>query len=166
MGKFQMKVENSKLLLFHVIKIALVILYCSTNNASLALAQSESSQPFFRKVALTVASKKIMVELAETPEQRAFGLMYRKTLGENDGMLFIFESEESLAFWMKNTFIPLSIGYFDKHKRLVDVQEMVPFKGEMDSKNYPSKKKSMYALEMNPQWYKKNKIKVGDKFSF
>jgi uncharacterized membrane protein (UPF0127 family) len=115
---------------------------------------------------LRLAKKEILVEVARTPEEQARGLMFRKNLPNDMGMLFIYSEEQRLSFWMKNTFIPLSIGFFDKNQALVDVQEMEPVKSEMQSRipTYQSVKPAKYALEMPPGWFKKNKIRLGDRF--
>ena len=86
-----------------------------------------------------------------------------KSLPEDKGMLFIFEHEHSLGFWMKNTLIPLSIGFFDAKQRLIDIQEMKPASSLMEREvpTYQSSGPALYALEMNEGWFKKHKIKVG-----
>lgn len=112
---------------------------------------------------IQIGSKKITVELAQTPSQQEKGLMYRDGLEDNKGMLFIFNKEEELSFWMKNTYIDLSIAYINEKLKIVDVQEMKATSPiEMRSpKTYPSKKPAMYALEMPKGWFKKNNIIVG-----
>jgi uncharacterized membrane protein (UPF0127 family) len=93
--------------------------------------------------------------------------MFRKSMPENDGMLFIFSQEDTRYFWMKNTYIDLSIGYFDKEKALIDIQEMkATSMMETRPPSYPSAKPAMYALEMNKGWFAKNKVKLGEKFQF
>lgn len=122
------------------------------------------AQPKFKTGTLEIGDKKVKIEIARTEAQRSYGLMNRTRLDENSGMLFIFQKEEKLSFWMKDTLIPLSIGFFDRNQRLVDVQEMVP----LTEKNmtYISKKPALYALEMNKGWFIKNKIQIGSKFTF
>lgn len=120
----------------------------------------------FSKVKITLGDKKLEVELAETSDQHERGLMFRDKMGENDGMLFIFKNEETRFFWMKNTLIDLSIGYFDKSGTLIDIQEMKSGKGvtnDMLLPSYPSAKPAKYALEMNKGWFDKNKVKLGTK---
>ena len=109
----------------------------------------------------------LKVEVADNFHSRKNGLMNRTSLAPGTGMLFVFEYPHILNFWMKDTFIPLSIGYFDENKVLKEIHQMQPQKmmeREQDLKNYPSKTKCKYALEVNQGWFKKNKIKVGDKF--
>jgi uncharacterized membrane protein (UPF0127 family) len=127
-------------------------------------AQASSPQSLPKKQ-ITVGSKILRVEIAETRDQQETGLMFREKMGADDGMLFVFKNEETRFFWMKNTLIDLSIGYFDKDGTLVDVQEMKSGKGAPDSAlpSYPSAKPAKYALEMSAGWFQKNKIKIGDK---
>jgi uncharacterized membrane protein (UPF0127 family) len=115
----------------------------------------------FTKSKVKLCGKTLDVEIADNDSFRAVGLMCRESLPENSGMLFIFEEEKPLSFWMKNTRLPLSIGYFGKNKRLIDTYDMKPMN---ETEIYMSKKFSMYALETNEGWYKKNKIHPGCKF--
>lgn len=122
----------------------------------------------FKKDQIKISGKVIEIERAENEAQRSRGLMFRDKLKDNEGMLFIFENEQTLSFWMKNTFLDLSIGYFDKNKTLVDVQEMRAVKSVLieNLPAYPSAKPAQYALEMKKGWFVKNKVKIGSKFEF
>jgi uncharacterized membrane protein (UPF0127 family) len=133
---------------------------------SAAPAVSKSTALLFSKHKIQIGSKTVRVELADTKEKAAQGLMYRKSINLDEGMLFIFPDEQVRSFWMKNTFIDLSIGFFDKKKILIDIQEMKAAQSEMvvDLPSYISKKPAQFALEMNKEWFKKNKIAVGAKF--
>jgi uncharacterized membrane protein (UPF0127 family) len=99
------------------------------------------------------------VELAETDRQKERGLMERTELGENRGMLFVFDQEQTLSFWMKNTLIPLSIAYIDESGTIVDVQDMQP----LDETPHPSAEPAKYALEVNQGFFEENGINVGDR---
>jgi uncharacterized membrane protein (UPF0127 family) len=115
-----------------------------------------------KKEWIQVGPEKIQVELALTPKEQSKGLMFRHELAEESGMLFVFKDERPLNFWMKNTFIPLSIGYFDAKGKLIDIQEMRPVTSEMETPStYPSHGPASFALEMNPGWFEKHHIKVG-----
>lgn len=120
----------------------------------------------FPKQHLKIGKTQIEIEVADTPERTSRGLMYRQQMSEKAGMLFIFPDEQPRSFWMKNTFIPLSIGFFDAKKTLVDIQDMEPVKSEMDQspRSYTSNGLAMYALEVNVGWFQRNKIKIGDRF--
>lgn len=132
------------------------------------VGQSLKNTPKFTTKSISLEGKKLSVEIADTEKKVAYGLMYRTApLKNNNGMLFVFKNEEVRSFWMKNTFIPLSIGFFDKKKRLIKVHEMTPVRSEMETpKTYPSGGPAMYALEMRPKWFKENKIKIGSTFKF
>ncbi|TGM12455.1 DUF192 domain-containing protein [Leptospira selangorensis] len=111
-----------------------------------------NSPLYLEKTTIYIGEHALLVEVANTDESRQRGLMFRKKLGENEGMIFIFPSEDHLSFWMKNTLIPLSIGYFSKDKKLVDVYEMAPNQTQV---LYHSTQKVMYAVEANPRWFAK-----------
>ncbi len=127
-----------------------------------------SQKVYYEKVKIKIGSKIIAVEIAKTPDQHQYGLMNRSSLPANEGMLFVFDQEQTLSFWMKNTYIDLAIAYFDKNKKIVDIQEMKATNQMMvgDLPSYPSAKPAMYALEMNKNWFQKNKISIGTKFNF
>lgn len=129
------------------------------------LASQSHAKVKFSKKEIILKKIKLHVEVAETEEQHAQGLMFRKNLSESEGMLFVFPDEGTRSFWMKNTFIPLSIGFFNRKKVLIDIQDMKPTKSELETKIpvYTSAEPAMYALEVTQGWFTKKKIKVGDK---
>jgi len=100
----------------------------------------------------------IEIELANTSESRQRGLMQRPTLPTNDGMLFVFPDCAPRSFWMKDTYIPLSIAYINEDNQIVNIETMFPF----DLSQTPSVEPAKYALEMNQGWFRKNNINVGD----
>lgn len=120
----------------------------------------------FLKKEFVLGSAKLLVEVADSPEKLARGLMYRKSLGDGEGMFFVFPKEEKQSFWMKNTFVALSIGFFDAEKKLVDFFDMEPVKSEMETNppTYHSKASAMYALEVPKGWFQKHKIPLGTTF--
>lgn len=130
------------------------------------MAEMTLAAPKFKKSQIKIKNKTLQIELAETQEQHSYGLMNREHLAENTGMLFVFDAEEQRFFWMKNTFINLSIAYFDKNKKIIDIQDMKAATSSLDENlpSYPSKGKAKYALEVNQGWFEKNNIKVGDSF--
>lgn len=90
------------------------------------------------------------VEVADDFEERARGLMFRDGLPADHGMLFVYDQEQPLAFWMKNTRIPLDILFFDRERRLVSVRKRVPPCSLGDRcPSYPGHKPAMYVLELN-----------------
>ena len=108
------------------------------------------------------------LEIAATWEERARGLMNRESLAEDAGMLFVFESESMLNFWMKNTLIPLDILYMDSSGIVVDIQTMLPQPGVPDSelRTYPSAAPAQYALEINAGVAEALGFAVGDHAHF
>ncbi len=113
---------------------------------------------------LKISNHEIEVEVARTDKQRSAGLMHRRQLDENSGMLFVFDQEKPLSFWMKNTFIPLSIAFVNSNCVIVDIQKMNPHSLLVkDLPTYTSKKPAKYALEVNQGWFAKNKVQLGDK---
>lgn len=128
--------------------------------------QSLATSLVFEKKKLQIGSQTVSVEIADNSEKSAQGLMYRKELKEGDGMLFVFPDEQIRSFWMKNTFVPLSIGYFNAKKELIDIQDMEPAESEMQSQfpTYVSKGPARYALEVPKGWFAKHKIALKQKF--
>lgn len=98
------------------------------------------------------------VEIADEPAEQQRGLMERTELAEDAGMLFVFEQEQELSFWMKDTLIPLSVAYIDSDGRIVDIQDMEP----LDTTSHPSAEPARYALEVNQGFYEERGIEVGD----
>ncbi len=102
----------------------------------------------------------VSVEIADTPSERQRGLMERTELAEDRGMFFVFEEEQELSFWMRNTLVPLSIAYVDSDGRIVDIQDMEP----LDESGYPSAEPAQYALEVNQGFFEERGVEVGDRF--
>lgn len=125
----------------------------------------ESNTPItFKKTQIKIGNKEINVEIAQTELQLKRGLMNRTQLKEDEGMLFVFDKDQILNFWMKNTLIDLSIAYINSNYEVVDIQDMNVI--NLDEKApvmYPSKSPAKYALEMNKGWFNRNNISIGDK---
>ena len=110
------------------------------------------------RIRLSVAGQQFDVELAVTPEQRREGLMYRDRLGEREGMLFVFDQEQMLTFWMRNTPLPLSIAFIDARGVIVHITDMVPFSEVPVSSQFPAR----FALEVNQGAFARAGVAVGD----
>jgi uncharacterized membrane protein (UPF0127 family) len=128
---------------------------------------SSEQHEIFQTVPIRLGNLQLRVEIANTKATRSQGLMGRKNLPKNQVMLFVFSVPHMLSFWMKDTFIPLSIGFFDENKKLLQITDMLPYskKGGV-CKSYQSIKPSKYALEVNQGWFQKNGIEIGTEFSF
>ena len=103
----------------------------------------------------------VKAELAITPEERSHGFMERKTIPDGTGMIFIFEKDQILSFWMKNTPHPLSIAFIDSKGKIRNIYDMKPFSLE----SIESTVSVRYALEVPQGWFTKNNIKTGDTVS-
>ncbi|MFH2109065.1 MAG: DUF192 domain-containing protein [Patescibacteria group bacterium] len=117
-----------------------------------------------------INGKKVGVEVVTTPTSMAKGLMFRKHLAENSGMLFIFGNSAKHSFWMANTLIPLDIIWIGNDKKIVDIKENAPpctasvIRSFCTS--YIPQEKANYVLEVNGSWCAKNGVKIGDSVLF
>lgn len=108
---------------------------------------------------LEIGAQKLKVETAVTQVEHRKGLMYRASLPEDHGMLFIYQKPTRLRFWMKNVSIPLDIGYFDKNGVLREIYPMHPQTlAAVESRSF----ELQFALEVNRGWFDRNGIRVGD----
>ena len=117
----------------------------------------------FETKSIKIGNHKLLVAIADNKEKRQKGLMNRSSWGEWQGMLFIFDKEAPRVFWMKNTQLPVSIGFFDKNRILLEVYDLEPPKSVFQ-KNVDrvfSKKAAQYALEVPKGWYKKQGVTMG-----
>lgn len=110
-------------------------------------------------ITISVAGIPVRVEVADEPEERQQGLMYRDSLPDGEGMLFVYEEERTLSFWMRNTQIPLDIAFLDRSGRIVDIRQLEPF----DEESVASRRPAMYALEVRRGWFEENGVRVGDR---
>jgi hypothetical protein len=101
--------------------------------------------------------QKLYAEIAKTQEEHLRGLMGRKYLPYNHGMLFDFGREKKLSFWMANTYIPLQICFIKSNGKIGQIEKMVP----LSTKQIKSNSEYRYALEINDGWVDNNKIKIG-----
>ncbi len=101
----------------------------------------------------------IQAEIASTEAQRELGLMNRKQMGSNEGMMFIFDRPAAVCMWMKNTLLPLSVAFIDSSGVILNIEEMAP----LTDTNHCAVKAAEYALEMNAEWFKRKNIKPGSK---
>lgn len=102
---------------------------------------------------------KVLAEIADTQETRNRGFMEREQILDGTGMIFVFERDQILSFWMKNTPHPLSIAYIDSTGKIRDIYHMTPF----SMANWTSTVSVRYALEVPQGWFEKEGIVVGDK---
>lgn len=108
---------------------------------------------------LSINGHKLIAEVASTEPQRSTGLMHRRMLPENRGMLFIFPDIAIHGMWMMNTYLPLSVAFLDRDGTIINIADMRPH----TQNTHPSQKPAKYALEMNLGWFGKRGIKPGAK---
>jgi len=117
----------------------------------------------FEKRELVIEGKEIRVtvkaEIAATQAQHEQGLMYRKKLKDGEGMLFVFQNDQILSFWMKNTLVPLSIAYISYDGRILEIYDMQP--GNLDP--VKSSRSVRYALEVPQGWFSRAGLGIGDR---
>ena len=142
---------KGKLIIKKNISLYIIILFC--------LSCASTKLP---KVKIEVDKKIYTFEVAVTNEARQKGLMFRKKLNKNSGMLFVYSQKSYLSFYMKNTFIPLDIAFIDEQHRIINIQQMEP----LDETSIVSKKRAQFALEANKGFFNRIGLKVGDKLEF
>jgi hypothetical protein len=130
----------------------------------LSACQQKSTESAFglRTADLKISSTPLTAEIADTPQASENGLMFRDSLPEDRGMLFVFDADapKRATFWMKNTKIPLSIAFIDSAGTILEIKSMRP----MDESIVPSSSTEVaYALEVNQGWFDRHKISPGDK---
>jgi len=150
-----MTVAMSRLRKFIAFCSALLMAFC------LAAAAGET----FIKLFLSDGTP-ITIELAVTPIERELGLMFRDRIEPDQGMLFVFETEDRSAFWMFNVKFPIDILWLDAHKRVVHIAAGVPPCPREPCPSYPPPTPALYVLELKSGQAAAHKIKVGDRLEF
>ena len=131
---------------------AILLLGCQPASEALPPASSQSYFP------ISIGERELQLQLALTPEEQQKGLMFRDHLAEGHGMLFLFEKPAQRSFWMRQTRIPLDIGYFDSEGILIERYKLFPF----DETPVRSKSSAiLIAVETNQGWYERHDIKAG-----
>ena len=111
------------------------------------------------RVQLTAGMHRIDAQVAQTPDQRSIGLMFRKDMPHHEGMLFVFEQPSGLCFWMKNTLLPLTAAFIADDGTIVNLADMKP----QTTDSHCARKPVRYVLEMNQGWFAKRGFKAGSK---
>jgi len=106
---------------------------------------------------LSAGIHRIRAEVVNTAESRAEGLMFRKSLPANDGMLFVFDQMAQHCMWMRNTLIPLSVAFIDGSGRITNIEEMLP----QTENNHCAVKPAKFALEMSAGWFRSRGLSTG-----
>ncbi len=120
-----------------------------------AIAQQTPTE--FRVIPLTAGIHVIRAEVALAPAERSKGLMFRPSLGQNQGMVFLFDEPAVQCMWMRNTLIPLSVAFIDDAGHVINVEDMAA----QTEDNHCAKKPARYALDMNLGWFAKHGVRSG-----
>lgn len=152
-------------------KVRMLLLVTATLTVGAVAASPAGPTPQFGRGALNIHQNgrrvTMSVEIASTVETRSYGLMFRKTLDENAGMLFVFEQEGKWGFWMKNTLIPLSIGFISGGWRLLEIQDMAVLPDpQAEAPIYEPRAAYKYALEVNQGYFQRKGITPGARMEF
>ena len=156
-----MPAERAFLILFHNCSMKQKLsglLWLSVLFSVAALAQDQT-QLNLPRVKLQAGMYQIDAQLAQTPDQRQIGLMYRSDMPQHEGMLFIFEQPSEQCFWMKNTLLPLTAAFVADDGTIVNLADMKP----QTTDSHCSAKPVRFVLEMNQGWFAKKAIKAGYK---
>jgi uncharacterized protein len=126
-----------------------------------SIAAQTGPQMQLPRAQLSAGMHLLNVQLAQTPEQRQIGLMFRKEMPQHEGMLFVFEQAATQCFWMRNTLIPLTAAFVADDGTIVNLADMKPQSDDSHCSTQPVR----FVLEMNAGWFAKRQIKAGYKLS-
>lgn len=125
---------------------------------TLTCAYTAAAQPL-PTTQLTIKGHRVTAEVAATVETQTIGLMHRFSLQPDHGMLFVFRAPQPLAFWMKDTYIPLSIAYIGADGKILNIEDMAP----QTESTHLSHGPALFALEMKKGWFAQLGIVAGDR---
>lgn len=128
---------------------------------SLLLSGAALAQTAMPVVELTAGFHRIEAEVAATDQNRQTGLMQRKSMPAQRGMLFVFPQPNAYCMWMRNTLIPLSVAFLDAEGKIINIEDMQP----QTEDNHCAKKMASYALEMNLGWFAQRGLKAGTRLN-
>ena len=139
-----------------LLALSLLLTACGRSSA----AKNEGPKSVEDRFALKVGDRTVQTQIAALPPEQQKGLMFRKSMGEDEGMLFVFTVPQQQGFWMRNTTLPLDIGYFDPSGELKEIYPLLP----LDERPVASRSRNIqFCLEMNQGWFKRHDIKPGAK---
>ncbi|MGA8655204.1 MAG: DUF192 domain-containing protein [Chthoniobacterales bacterium] len=136
-----------------LIAAALLLIFCDCQDKN-----QEKSAFGLRTIQLRIGSVPLRAEVADTPLESQTGLMFRNSLPEDQGMIFVFDAPRQANFWMKNTRIPLSIAYIDSAGKILEIRSMKPFDETLVRSAFDA---VVYAREVNEGWFDRHKINPG-----
>jgi hypothetical protein len=133
---------------------AILLTACGGSEAAKAAVPKTVDDRFPVKI----GDRTVQMQIAALPPEMEKGLMFRTAMGPDEGMLFVFTRPQAMGFWMRNTILPLDIGYIDPTGELKEIYPMYPH----DEKTVSSRSHNLqFCLEMNQGWYARNGVKPG-----
>jgi len=148
----------ARLLMPLVLLLAIVAVSCGSDDLPKAAASHRTTVT----VSGGGAAAKVNVEIASTDKQREQGLMLRQSMAEDAGMLFLFPTDTTVGFWMRNTYLPLDIAYIDSSGRVLEIRRAQP----LDETPLTPKGPYRYTLEVNQGWFERHGLAAGATVSF
>lgn len=130
-----------------------------TGLCGLVMSVSAWAQNAMPVMELTAGFHRIEAEVAATDQNRQVGLMNRKSMPQQRGMLFVFTQNNTHCMWMRNTLLPLSVAFLNEQGVIINIEDMQP----QTENNHCAKVPARYALEMNLGWFAQRGIKPGSK---
>ena len=155
-GHFQLRATMPFMMKTTLCTVAALVLA-----AAAVPACAQEPQTNLPRVTLSAGMHQIDAQVAQTPEQRATGLMHRKEMPQHEGMLFAFERPSIQCFWMKDTLLPLSAAFVADDGTVVNIADMKPLALDSHCSDRPVR----YVLEMNQGWFAKKGVKPGMKLT-
>jgi len=120
---------------------------------------SDQALPKLPAIKLWLGRQELMAEIAAAPRELATGMMYRKEMGENEGMLFILPVPQQASFYMRNTYVPLSVAYIDTEGTILEIHDLQP----LNEQPVPSKSERVhFVLEVKQGWFDRNQVTIGN----
>jgi len=132
-----------------------------TSALTLTAMGQDTPQTNLARIKLQAGMHQIDTQVAQTPEQRSIGLMFRKDMPQHEGMLFVFEQPGVQCFWMKNTLLPLTAAFVADDGTIVNLADMKP----QTTDSHCSEKPVRFVLEMHQGWFAKKGLKAGSRLS-
>ena len=125
------------------------------------VSAQDTPQTNLPRIKLQAGMYQIDTQVAQTPEQRSIGLMFRSDMPQHEGMLFVFEQPATQCFWMKNTLLPLTAAFIADDGTIVNLADMKP----QTTDSHCSTKPVRFVLEMNQGWFAKKGLKAGSRLN-
>jgi uncharacterized membrane protein (UPF0127 family) len=142
--------------IWSLLSLALLLTACGGSDAAKTAGPKTAEDRF----AIKIGDRIVQVQVAALPGELQKGLMFRKTMEEDEGMLFVFTRPQPQGFWMRNTTLPLDIGYIDPTGELKEIYPLYP----LDERTVTSRSRDIqFCLEMNQGWFKRHDVKPGAK---